>query len=56
MYRAIWIDPSEHNDTELGSEIRAAWADGVRVVELVEPRVNPHSEKARMPEEPSDDE
>jgi len=52
-YRAIFIDPSEFNDTELGSEVRAAWADGARVIELIEPRVNPHSEKARMPEEPA---
>jgi len=44
-YRAIFIDPSEFNDTELGSEVRDAWAEGVRVIELVEPRINPRAYK-----------
>jgi hypothetical protein len=36
-YETRILDPSEYDDTELGSEVRAAWAEGVRVIELVAP-------------------
>lgn len=29
------IDPLVHDDTELGAEVRAAFADGVKVVVLI---------------------
>jgi hypothetical protein len=56
-YETRILDPSEYDDTELGSEVRAAWAEGVRVIELVEPRtlVEPRVLVRRMRSATADD-
>jgi hypothetical protein len=46
----LYLDPELYDDTELGAEVRAAYADGSRIVVMI-PRVCPRCLRSVRAEE-----